>query len=743
MALRRYSEAPVPEGGEGAFVKGAQRWFDKGWTPLPVNNDRIPVVNGYHGKDRTPVTQQLLDKWLRQYPHADLAVVIPEGVVVLDIDTHDDKNGIEEWDALVSRFGEPGVSLTQSTRNPAEHGHRFYLFQGHEDHRLRKVVEDSKFIDIQGPGKFISVNPTKHHSLKTDYVFYDSQFQKLADDFVPEINTLHRIAEGWRSLIEKPSVQYQVKEHGALKRFTNRPGDKLEQMLSWDEILEGLFEFTGLTNDHGHILRRVGSTNLTGAVLSFDTDKLLVFTNTYANFLPPVDEGGAYSKYQAWTRIEMMHKKGLTEDEAFGSGSGKLVLEHLGVDQNGDPLNLDVFQSIMDIKIKPVKFLWKGGLVSGALNLLAGPPGTGKSTFTYNLAAEVTKGWVKGDFNGQPGVVLVCSTEDSLEQVIVPKLRVAGADPSKVFSMKFGHQFQFPEDYERIRVEVMKFGGNVRLIILDPLVNRMSATLNSHKDKDVRQALEPFNQLAEEFDLCVLGVVHNSKATDRDPLNSISGSTAFGGVARSVLAMSKADDYETTYERCLGVVKSNVGRDDLPAYRFKVDEAFLTSDHPDHVGETVNTTRMVWVKKSDLTQPEEIKKRMNKEKQQGETKKEGVMTNTLDEIVEFLEQNGPSNGQEIEDNVKAVPRTINEMKRRARAAGELHFNTKTKVWSLPSQLPVNMIINGVLPDGTELSGVSGDEFEIDRRGIEQVLSYVVKHPDDSETRTYAEEQGWL
>ncbi len=439
----------------------------------------------------------------------------------------------------------------------------------------------------------------------------------------------------------------------------------------------------------------------------------------------------------------MMHKKGLTEDEAFGPGAGKHVLEHLGVDQNGDPLNLDVFESLDGLTMKPVKFLWKGGLVSGALNLLAGPPGTGKSTFTYNLAAEVTKGFVRGQFNGQPGVVLVCSTEDSLSQVIVPKLRVAGADLTKVFSMRMGQQFQFPEDYDKIRAEVMKFGGNVRLIILDPLVNRMSSTLNSHKDKDVRQALEPFNQLAEEFDVCVLGVVHNSKATDRDPLNSISGSTAFGGVARSVLAMSKADDYEDTHERCVGVVKSNVGRDDLPAYRFKVDEAFLTSDHPDHLGETVTTTRMVWVKKSDLTQPEEIQKRANKEKQQGETKREGVMTNALDEIVEFLEQNGPSTSQEIEDNVKAVPRTINEMKRRARAAGELHFNTKSKLWALPSQLPVAMIEQGLLPDGTELSGVSGDEFEIDTKGVQQVLSYLLNNPEDLDTRAYAEEKQWI
>jgi KaiC/GvpD/RAD55 family RecA-like ATPase len=760
VALVRFGSDPQPletsapvvqptstSGTSGAFGLAAQAWFNKGWTPIPVDNSRIPKVSGYHGKNREVVTQQLLNKWLVTYADSDLAVVIPDGVLCLDIDTHDDKDGHSEWVRTVSEFGAPGDSVIQSTRDPEVHGHHFYLFDLGEGQRIRKTMASTNYVDIKGPGGFISVSPTLHHSLGTPYKWYDANLMPLASDFVPEINHFHRLPDTWRGNVEKPTAVFQVKEHGALKRFTNRPGDKLNDILAWEEVLEDYFEFTGLSNDVGYMLRRVGSENLTGAVISYDTDKLLVFTTSYADFLPPVDEAGAYSKYQAWTRIELMHKQGMTEDEAFGPGSGKMVLNYLGVDQNGDALDLDIFESLLGIEILPVKFLWKGGLVAGALNLLAGAPGTGKSTFTYNLAAEVTKGLVKGDFYGQPGVVLVCSTEDSVSQVIVPKLRAAGADLGKVFSMKLGHQFEFPEDYERISNEVRKFGGQVRLIVLDPLVNRMEKTLNSHKDKDVRKALEPFNMLAEQFDLVVLGVVHNSKASDRDPLNSISGSTAFGGVARSVLSMSKADDYEETHERCVGVVKSNVGRDDLPAYRFKVEEHHLSSDHPDHLGEIVTTTKLLWVGKSEFTQPEEIKKRMNKEKQVTEVKKEGVMGNALEEMMDFLQENGPSTATEIDSNVKANPRTLNEMRRRARQSGELSYNTKTHIWSLPSQTFSHMLeFGGLLPDGTSVSGSQpqslGDFFEIDDAGIAQVVKYVVQS-ENQEAKAYAETKGWI
>jgi hypothetical protein len=742
------TEQPVQTSGtSGAFGAGAQRWFDKGWTPIPVSNDRIPLVSGYHGKRKETVTQQLLNKWLTIYADSDLAVVIPDGVVCLDIDTHDEKNGHSEWVRTVNEFGEPGDSVIQSTRDPELHGHRFYLFEAAGDHRIRKTMAGTDFVDIKGPGGFISVSPTLHHSLGTAYKWYDNNRTPLPADFVPDINKFHRLPETWRGNIEKPTTQYQVKEHGALKRFTNRPGDKLNEILSWEEVLEDYFEFTGLTNDVGHMLRRVGSSNLTGAVISYDTDKLLVFTTSYGDFLPPVDDGGAYSKYQAWTRIELMHKQGMTEEEAFGPGSGKIVLEHLGVDQNGEALDLDIFECAFGMTMAPIKFMWKGGLVSGALNLLAGAPGSGKSTFTYNLAAEITKGMVKGDFYGQPGVVLICSTEDSPTHVIIPKLRAAGADLKKIHFMKMSSAFQFPEDYERLSHEVHKFGGQVRLIILDPLVNRMSSKLNAHVDKDVRQALEPFNSLADEFDLVVLGVVHNSKATDRDPLNSISGSTAFGGVARSVLSMSKADDYEETHERCVGVVKSNVGRDDLPAYRFKVEEHFMSADAPGHEGEVITTTKLVWVKKSELTQPEEVRNRVNKDKQVTETKKESVMGNALEEMIDFLQENGPATSDLIDSNVKANPRTLNEMRRRARQAGELMYNTKTHLWALPSQTFAGMLESGgLLPDGTSVSGALpqnlGDFFQPDATGVAQILAYVVQS-GDNEARAYAEEKQWI
>lgn len=741
-----------PRTGGGAFKAGAQAWFNAGWTPIPVDNQRIPKVPGYHGKDRKQVTQELVDKWTKQYSDADLAVVVPDGVLVLDIDTHDEKSGIVEWEDHVIEHGEPGESISQSTRDPQLHGHRFYRFEPTLGHRLRKTLSGTKFVDIKGPGGFISVSPTKHHSLGTDYKWYDSLFNELGAGYVPNPGSFHNLAPSWAALVEKPTVEYQARQQGALKRFTNRPGDKLNSMLSWDEVLDGFFEFTGLTNDVGHILRRVGSKNLTGAVISFTTDKLIVFTSSYVDFLPPVDDGGAYTKYQAWTRIKLMDQGGMTEDEAFGPGSGRKVLEALGLNPDTGDISgyEDMLYSYEDIETMPVDYLWKGGILLGALNLLAGKPGTGKSTFTYNLAADITNGTVLGDIEGQPGMVIICSTEDDDARVIKPKLQAAGANMKLIRGVRVDRMFTFPRDYDMVRKMVEHFDGKVKLIILDPLVNRIDTELNAHKDKDVRQALEPFQSLAQEFDLTVLGIVHNNKATDQDPLYSISGSTAFGAVARATLSLSKADDYEETKQRTVGIVKNNWGPDDFQAYRFTIEGVRQAASNKDRNGALINTSKLQWVSKSDVTQSEEIKKRRKRETSvDGEApKKEGKMDTAHEDMMEYLTANGPSSAVDIDANVKANPNTMIAVRRKARATGELIYNTKTCKWYLPSQTFAAMVEEaGVLPDGTTIKGSLpenlGDLFTPDADGVQQILDWITTHPKDEEALAYAEEKSWI
>jgi hypothetical protein len=223
------------------------------------------------------------------------------------------------------------------------------------------------------------------------------------------------------------------------------------------------------------------------------------------------------------------------------------------------------------IKVKPVHWLWRDRIPLGELTLLAGREGIGKSTVAYTLAAWITTGSMKGRFLGVPRSVLVAATEDSWEHTIVPRLMAAGADLDRVYRVDVVTEdglaglLTLPSDISDLHLAVEK--SDAALVLLDPLVSRLNAKLDSHKDAEVRIALEPLKAFADRARVAVLGIIHVNKSGSSDSLNVIMGSRAFGAVARAVLMTVKNPEDGT----CLfGLAKNNLGSKDQPAFRYQI-----------------------------------------------------------------------------------------------------------------------------------------------------------------------------
>lgn len=98
---------------------------------------------------------------------------------------------------------------------------------------------------------------------------------------------------------------------------------------------------------------------------------------------------------------------------------------------------------------------------------------------------------------------------------------------------------------------------DIKLLIADPVVS--AVTGDSHKNTEVRRALQPIVHLAQRLDCAVLGISNFSKGTaGREPLERVTGSVAFGALARVVLVAAKGADGEP---RLLARAKSNIGPD--------------------------------------------------------------------------------------------------------------------------------------------------------------------------------------
>lgn len=202
------------------------------------------------------------------------------------------------------------------------------------------------------------------------------------------------------------------------------------------------------------------------------------------------------------------------------------------------------------VRPKAIDWVWRDWLARGMLHILAGRPGTGKTTLALTAAATLTKGGTWPDRTPcQRGRVLIWSGEDDLDRVLVPRLIAMGADMTQVRAVTGmpgvrGRQRPFDpsKDMPALAQQLRKAGG-ADLLILDSIVSAVSG--DSHKNTEVRRGLQPVVDLAQEFNCAVLGISHYTKGTDgRDPVERVSGSLAFGALARLVLASAKMPDNE-------------------------------------------------------------------------------------------------------------------------------------------------------------------------------------------------------
>ena len=117
---------------------------------------------------------------------------------------------------------------------------------------------------------------------------------------------------------------------------------------------------------------------------------------------------------------------------------------------------------------------------------------------------------------------------------------------------------------------------DVAALILDPLTSVMDGRIDAHRDREVRKALEPLAQLAEDTGAAILGNVHLGKGIGTDPVNLILGSRAFSAVARVALVAARDPDDEDS--NVLSVEKSNLGRIDVPGLTYRVDGVEVATD---------------------------------------------------------------------------------------------------------------------------------------------------------------------
>jgi hypothetical protein len=195
-----------------------------------------------------------------------------------------------------------------------------------------------------------------------------------------------------------------------------------------------------------------------------------------------------------------------------------------------------------EVTMRSIEWFEKPLWQTSAFQPLAGAKGAGKGTYLAGLASRVTQ---KGEN------AIFVATEDSTEIDLVPRLAAAKAVLPRCRIVQ--QHVRLPDDVEALR-ELAKSFPPVRLLVIDPVANHIGDR-NSNSDAEVRDAIAPLNQLADDLACLIVGVRHPGKDRSRGALTSILGSTAWVDTPRAVVMI--AADNEAERLRHIQVVAGN------------------------------------------------------------------------------------------------------------------------------------------------------------------------------------------
>jgi hypothetical protein len=255
---------------------------------------------------------------------------------------------------------------------------------------------------------------------------------------------------------------------------------------------------------------------------------------------------------------------------------------------------------LASVRSRPVRWLVDGMIPAGALTLVAGEGGRGKSTWLTSVAALVTRGQL-----GEAGSVLVVSYEDPAELVLRPRLLAAGADLDLVHEVYVAldgiegvEGVVLPSDLPALERQVA--ATSARMVVIDPVVAAVDLALDAHRDQHVRHVLAQLTAMAERHDCAIPLVGHLNKAPTADAYLRVGNSVAFWNASRSVVLLTGDPSSDDEDLRLVVQRKANWART-RAAQRWRLESVVVEDS-----GHLLETSRIVFVEDAHDIDPETV-----------------------------------------------------------------------------------------------------------------------------------------
>ncbi|MCR9197314.1 MAG: bifunctional DNA primase/polymerase [Planctomycetaceae bacterium] len=494
------------------LFEAASQYAADGYRVFPVNAGKRPLIKGWPKLATTDSHQ--IRQWWSQWPSANIGIATGEssGLLVLDIDCKGEGNGYAELEAF-----EFPVDQLEAPRYQTPSGGAQLWFSypaGNDRGIVTKAHIGGLSIDTRANGGFCLCPPSKTADGRYEWILEPEEFEGLP---ACPADLLELLREPGRAKGSKGGGQ-------PLSVVADAEGHTLESHPGAGE---------GLRN--GLLVVLVGRWLSDHPIAEWDElEPLVIGWNNRCQ--PPKPAAMALEPARYLWEKEQTAPKLRLDSLPTASGPSKPATPQTTTQPSlAVPQKKLVVRSLSQIKSKPVRWLWKNHLQIGGVNILAGPPGQGKSTLAGDFAARVSTGTPWPDGTPCPrGKVLVCSAEEEKESTLKPRLVACGADVEMVQVVYgLGIESEKPEEADHIDLERhlpavyehLKADGGYLLCIWDTF--QSCALQTDHRNSASQKVIvQPLATMAEELGLCQLTLEHYSRGRISldNPDNAILGS---------------------------------------------------------------------------------------------------------------------------------------------------------------------------------------------------------------------------
>ena len=214
--------------------RSAPAYFKAGYGPLRLPaRKKAPPPDGYTGRNGHEVTAEDVERWVTESPSGNIGLLLPRGVIGIDVDSYKGANHVAAWNELTERCGPLPDAPWCSSRDDGVSGVR--LFRVPENWEAAgKLPEGSNGISpgevIQWHHRYVVAPPSIHPDTRRAYRWRSGSITNVAD--------LPVLPQPWLDALSSPAVPVRQPARPPTAPRTgdpaaDRPGDAFNEHADW------------------------------------------------------------------------------------------------------------------------------------------------------------------------------------------------------------------------------------------------------------------------------------------------------------------------------------------------------------------------------------------------------------------------------------------------------------------------------------------------------------------------------